>query len=124
MLYQFRNLVAISGCNFLANLSFTRPRVSPIFLTRLYETRIFFLYPLYFNMAISTHQLIVHSIAFSDQVSFFITYYLDQLENTSLKRISNFIDFPQSIVTLNCLLNAKTQAPPYTHQEKLIYRII
>ena len=27
-----------SDCNFLANLSFTKPRLSPIFLTRLHET--------------------------------------------------------------------------------------
>ena len=31
-------LLATSDCNFLANLSFTRPRLSPNFLTRLHET--------------------------------------------------------------------------------------
>ena len=30
--------IATRDCNFLANLSFTRPRLSPIFLTRLHET--------------------------------------------------------------------------------------
>ena len=28
----------LNGCNFLATISFTRPRVSPFFLTRLHET--------------------------------------------------------------------------------------
>ena len=32
------NCVCNSYCNNLANISFTRPRVSPIFLTRLHET--------------------------------------------------------------------------------------
>ena len=32
------SILSISDCNFLANLSFTRPRLSPIFLTRLHET--------------------------------------------------------------------------------------
>ena len=31
-------LLLASGCNFLAKLSFMRPRVSSIFLTRLHET--------------------------------------------------------------------------------------
>ena len=41
-----------SDCNFLANLSFTRPRVSPIFFTRLHETTRPGSFFLYFNMAI------------------------------------------------------------------------
>ena len=32
------HLLCTSDCNFLANLSFTRPRLSPIFLTRLHKT--------------------------------------------------------------------------------------
>ena len=44
---KFEHYFPASDCNFLANLSFTRPRVSPIFLTRLHETTR--PGPLYFN---------------------------------------------------------------------------
>ena len=37
-LFHTATLLFSSDCNFLADLSFTRPRLSPIFLTRLHET--------------------------------------------------------------------------------------
>ena len=44
-------------CNFLANLGLTRPRVSPLFLTRLHETRMF--YPYVSQSSNITYQLLV-----------------------------------------------------------------